>query len=125
MRRKHGAMRKSLSLLGDDFVERKVSPKHRRTVNDVRVLMRTLVPDAAEVIAYGTLGWKKQGILAVINPTQEYISLVFLHGAKFEDQFGMLEGRGKVRKLVRIKDTDFNTNALCYYIRQAVKWDEN
>lgn len=87
--------------------------------------MHQVVPEAMEVIAYGTLGWKKKGVLAVINPTKKYVTLVFLHGAKFEDQFGMLEGSGKVRKLVRIKDTDFKTDALCYYIKQAVKWDDN
>lgn len=114
-----------MSMTGDDFVRRKVSPEYRRTVAMIRRLMREAAPGAKEVMAYGTLGWKKKGIIAVINPTKKYVTVAFLHGAKFEDKYGMLEGIGKVQKLVKIKYTDVNTNALRYYIKQAVKFDKN
>ena len=111
-------------MTGDEFVKHKVSPEHRATVAAIRRLMREAAPGAKEVIAYGTLGWKNQGIIAVINPTKKYVTVAFLRGAEFEDKYGMLGGVGKAQKLVKIKYTDVNTIALRYYIRQAVKFDK-
>jgi hypothetical protein len=108
-----------------EFISRAASPDHRRTVSTIRRLMREAAPEAKEVMAYGTLGWKKKGIIAVINPTKKYVTVAFLHGAEFEDKYGMLEGIGKVQKLVKVKYKDVNINALRYYIRQAVKFDKN
>lgn len=111
-------------MTGDEFVKVKVSPEHRGTVTIIRRLMRKVAPGAEEVITYGTLGWKNKGIIAVINPTKKYVTVAFLRGAQFEDKYGMLEGVGKVRKLLKIKYTDVNTIALRYYIRQALKFDK-
>lgn len=113
-----------MPMTGDEFVKRKVSPEHRGTVAAIRRLMREAAPGAKEVIAYGTLGWKNKGIIAVINPTKKYVTVAFLRGAEFEDKYGMLGGVGKAQKLVKIKYTDVNTIALRYYIRQAVKFDK-
>jgi hypothetical protein len=111
-------------MTGDEFVKRKVSPEHRATVATIRRVMREAAPGAKEVIAYGTLGWKNKGILAVINPTHKYVTVAFLRGAEFEDKYSLLEGAGKVQRLVKIKYTDVNTIALRYYVRQAVKFDK-
>ena len=108
---------------GDDFVKRKVSPEHRSTVATIRRVMREAAPGAKEVIAYGTLGWKTNDIIAVVNPTKNYVTVAFLRGGEFEDKYGMLEGTGKVQKLAKIKYADVNTIALRYYVRQAVKFD--
>lgn len=113
-----------MPMTGDEFVKRKVSPEHRGTVATIRQLMRETAPGAKEVIAYGTLGWKNKGLVAVINPTKNYVTIVFLRGAEFEDKYGMLEGVGKMQKLVKIKYANVNTRALRYYVRQAMKFDK-
>lgn len=111
-------------MTGNEFVRVKVSPEHRGTVEMIRRLMRKAAPGAKAVMAYGTLGWKNKGIIAVINPTKKYVTVAFLRGAEFEDKYGMLEGTGKVQKLVKIKYTDLNATALRYYVRQAMKFDK-
>ncbi len=108
----------------DEYLEKKVSPDQRATVATIRRLMREAAPGAKEIIAYGTLGWKIKGIIAVINPTKKYLTFAFLRGAEFEDKYGILEGTGKKRKLLKVKYKDGNTTALRYYIRQAVKFDK-
>lgn len=108
----------------NEFVKHKVSVEHRGTVATIRRVMREAAPEAKEVITYGTLGWKSRGIIAVINPTIKYVTVAFLRGAEFEDKYGMLEGVGRVQKLLKIKYTDVNRIALRYYIRQAVKFDK-
>ncbi len=90
----------------------------------IRRLMRDAAPEARQVITYGTLGWKAKGIIAVINPTKKYVTFVFSRGAEFEDKYGLLEGSGKTRKLIRIKSTHVNAGALRYYVKQAVKLDK-
>jgi len=108
----------------DEFVKHKVSVEHRGTVATIRQVTREAAPEAKEVITYGTLGWKRKGIIAVINPTKKYLTVAFLRGAEFEDKYRMLEGVGKVQKLVKIKYNEVDTTALRYYIRQAVKFDK-
>jgi hypothetical protein len=101
-----------------------VSPEHRGTVTMIRRLMRDAAPEAKEVMTYGTLGWKANGIIAVINPTKKYVTFVFLRGAEFKDKYGLLEGGGKAQKLIRIKKTHANTDVLRYYVKQSVKLDK-
>ena len=113
-----------MPMTGDEFVKREVAPERRGTVETIRRLMGETAPGAKEVIAYGTLGWKNKGILAVINPTKKYVTVAFLRGAEFEDKYRMLQGTGKLQKLVKIKYTGVNAAALRYYIRQAVKFDQ-
>jgi hypothetical protein len=107
-----------------EFVRHKVSAEQRETVETIRGVIRQAVPEAKEVIAFGTLGWKSKGMLAVINPTKKYVTVAFMRGADFEDKYGMLEGVGRVRKLFKIKYADVNKNALRYYIKQPVKFDK-
>jgi hypothetical protein len=113
-----------MPITGDEFVKREVAPERRGTVAAIRRVMRQAAPGAKEVIAYGTLGWKGKGILAVINPTINYVTVAFLRGAEFEDKYGMLQGTGRLQKLVKIKYDDVDTTALRYYVRQAVKFDK-
>lgn len=111
-------------MTGDEFVKRKVSPGHRGAVATIRRVMREAAPEAKEVEAFGTLGWKANDVIAVINPTKKYVTVAFLRGAEFEDKYRMLEGTGNVRKLIKIKYAAVNTKELRYYIRQALKLDK-
>ncbi len=107
----------------DEYLANKVAPDHRATVATIRRLMREAAPGAKEIIAYGTLGWKIRGVIAVINPTKKYLTFAFLRGAEFEDKYGILEGTGRKQKLLKVKYKDVDTTALRYYIRQAGKFD--
>lgn len=107
-----------------DQFTRHVSSEQRGIVATIRRLMRKAAPEAKEVIAYGSLGWKARGIVAVINPTKKYVTVAFLRGAEFQDRYGLLEGSGKSQKLIKIKNTDVNTAAIRYYIKQAVMLDK-
>ncbi len=86
--------------------------------------MHEAAPNAAEVIGYGIPAYKGKHILAVISPTKKGITFAFSRGAEFEDNYGLLQGVGKVSKHVRIKSLDaVNKEALRYYIKQALELD--
>ncbi len=109
----------------DEFVATKVLPEFRPIVAEIRKLMHEAAPGAMEVITYGILGFKGNKMLAVISPTKKGITLAFSRGAAFEDNYGLLEGVGKVSKNVRMKTLDdINKEALHYYIKQAVEFDK-
>jgi len=109
----------------DAFIKRKVLPEHRGVVTLLRKLMRETAPAAAETIYYGIPMWRteKQPI-AWMNPTKTDITFGWTHGVEFDDRYGLLRGRGKHARHVKLRTVeDANVPALRYYIRQAVKAD--
>ncbi len=109
----------------DEFVEARVLPQYRDVVTLIRKLMRETAPDATELISYGIPAYRRKRIIAVISPTKKDITFSFSRGKRFEDKYGLLRGIGKSSLHVKIKSQDtLNEEALKYYIRQAVEWDD-
>ncbi len=51
-------------------------------------------------------------------------TFAFAQGAKFEDKYGLLQGKGTFSKHMKIKTLqDLDADALTYYITQAVALD--
>ncbi len=108
----------------DEFMKTGVLPEFQPIVAMLRELMREMAPDAKEEIRYGIPAYKGRRILAVISPTRKDITFAFSRGAEFEDRYGLLQGKGKVSKHVKIKDLQrINKDALRYYIKQALEFD--
>jgi len=109
----------------DDFVRTKVLPEFHPIVAMIRTLMKECAPAAREIISYGIPAYRAKRILAVISPTKKDITFAFSRGAEFEeDRYGLLRGVGKVSRHVKIKDlASVNTEALRYYIKQALELD--
>ena len=108
----------------DDFVKLNVLPEHQEIVVLIRQLMRELAPNAREQISYGIPCWKGKRIFAFISSTKKDIVLGFSRGTEFADKYGLLQGKGKTSRHVRIKNlSDLNRDALRYYIRQALEFD--
>ncbi|HEY3289917.1 MAG TPA: DUF1801 domain-containing protein [Anaerolineae bacterium] len=109
----------------DEFIEARVQPEFHDVVAMIRQLMRELAPDATESISYGIPAYKRNRIFAVISPTKKDITLSFSRGAQIEDKYGLLKGVGKSSKHVKIKSVaSANMAALRYYIKQALKLDD-
>lgn len=108
----------------DEFVTDRVLPEFHDTVAMLRELMRECAPHATEKMSYGLPMWIGRSTLAWISPTKRDITFGFTFGAEFEDKYGLLKGRGKNAKHVKIKKlSDANQDALRYYIQQALDRD--
>lgn len=108
----------------DDFVKHKVLPEFHDIVTMLRELMRECAPHATEKVSYGLPMWIGKSTLAWISPTKRDITFGFTFGVEFEDRYGLLKGRGKHARHVKIKKfTDANQDALRYYIQQALQRD--
>jgi hypothetical protein len=108
----------------DEFVESKVLPEFRPVVAAIRSLMKEAAPGAKEVISYGTPMYIQNQTLAWITPNKKGITFGFMHGARFEDKYGLLRGTAKHAKHVKMKNLDqVNKSALKYYVKQALMLD--
>ena len=117
-------IRYNLLMTVDEFVKTKVLPEYQDIVTMLRELVHEMDPDVKESISYGIPVFRRKLIFAVISPTKQDITFAFSRGAEFEDQYGLLQGVGKVSKHVKIKSLDtVNKEALKYYIKQALELD--
>lgn len=108
----------------DEFVDARVLPEFRDVVAMLRALMRECVPNVTEQVMYGIPMFKAKGVLAWISPTKRDITFGFTFGVEFEDKYGLLKGRGKIARNVKIRKlADTNQEALRYYIEQALERD--
>ncbi len=115
-----------MTLPVDDYVKTNIPPEHQAIVRAIRDLVRAYAPNAKEAIAYGILVWKARKIFAVITSNPKAITFSFTHGAEFQDKYGLLKGRAKQARHVKIKDAQEITTheaALRDYIRQALEID--
>lgn len=109
----------------DEFVNTRVLPEFRETVEAIRRTMRELAPEAQEVISYGIPAYRVKHIVAVISPTKKDITLSFTKGAEFEDKYGLLRGVGHVSRHIKFKHAaDVNKEVMDYYVRQALELDD-
>jgi hypothetical protein len=108
----------------NEFVRAKVAPELEPVVEMLRKLMREMAPDVREEIMYGIIGFKGRHMLAVINPTKTAVTFAFSRGAEFEDSYGLLRGKGKVSKHIKMRTLqDIPGDTLRYYIGQALELD--
>jgi hypothetical protein len=108
----------------DEFVKTRVLPEFQPVVAMLRELLRETAPGAQEEMKYGIPTYKGRRIFAVISPTKKDVTFAFSRGAEFEDNYGLLRGKGTVSKHVKIKNLNsVDKDALRYYIRQALEFD--
>jgi len=108
----------------DDFVKDNVLPEHQEIVAMIRNMMRELAPNAREILSYGMPCWKGNWIFAFIISTKKDITFAFARGVEFEDNYALLKGKAKSTRHVKMKTLgDINTDALRYYIEQALEYD--
>lgn len=108
----------------DEFVKDKILPKFHDVVAMLRDLMRELAPQTPEEISYGMPMWKGRYPLAWISSSKNDITFSFTHGVEFDDPYGLLQGRGKHARGVKLRTVEgANQEALRHYIRQAVDHD--
>ena len=110
----------------DAFVEANVQPEHRDIVAALRALMREYAPAVKELFTYSLPMYKGKELMIFISPNKKDIKFSFIHGVHFEDKYGLLKGQAKWSRYIAIKDVQkINTEALLYYIQQAIELDAN
>jgi len=88
----------------DEFIAKLPGDK-REIVLTLRELAEEAIPDAPQTIKYDALCFLKGKHASVgIAPYKNHVSLIFDRGAEMEDPADVLEGSGKLRRHITIRN---------------------
>ena len=98
-------------------------PDKSEIVEKIRALFFSKNPDIDEDIKYGGIVFNISGqLIGGIFVYKQHISIEFSDGAQFTDTDGLLEGKGKLRRHLKIlNESDIENKNIGFYISQAVK----
>ena len=73
---------------------------------------------------YGVPVYRNKRIIITLNPTKKGITFSFSDGKIFDDKYSLLEGKGNKTRNLRVgKLQEYKDEILRYYIKQAIKFD--
>ena len=101
---------------------RAINPEQVVIIERVRDLFTTTSQDIVEGIKYGGLVFFKSGsLIGGIFPYKKHLSIEFSDGADFSDPQGLLEGKGKRRRHLKVlSQKDLNDKDALFFIQQSV-----
>ena len=97
-------------------------PTKVETIKEIRKIFFKENPEIIEEIKYGGITFNlSEELIGGIFVYKQHISIEFSHGAQFTDSDGFLEGKGKLRRHLKILNLDdVKTKKVDIYIKQAV-----
>lgn len=89
----------------------------------IRKLFQDKASDLIEGFKYGGLIYStKNGLVSGIFSYRQHLSIEFGKGSDFSDPKQILEGAGKHRRHIKIRElTDLEEKDVAFYIQQAIK----
>ena len=98
-------------------------PTYLPLINAVRKLFLGASKDIQEDIKYGGMVFNLDGsLIGGVFAYQQHVSIEFSQGAQFVDKDGLLEGKGKFRRHLKLfSEQDIADKKLAAFIKQAVQ----
>jgi len=89
---------------------------------EVRELHFKFASELTEDIKYGGLVFSRgKELLGGIFFYKEHISIEFSYGASMSDTYSVLEGKGKLRRHIKLRTfDDIEAKSVAYYVKEAV-----
>ena len=89
----------------------------------VQAVFHRTSDELVEGIKYGGLVFYRQGeLIAGIFPYKQHLSVEFSNGVRFTDSDGLLEGKGKYRRHLKIRSKqDIDTKQVAEFAAQSVR----
>ncbi len=117
-------MAASMQLRISEFINdvQSVAPEQAEIIDLIRRLFNETSDVLDEEIKYGGLVFLKSGsLIGGIFPYKNHISIEFSNGADFSDPQGLLEGKGKRRRHLKIHNhQDIDLKNAIFFIVQSV-----
>ncbi len=100
-----------------------ISPDKLEIFESIRLKFLAANQALTEDIKYGGLVFNLSNVLiGGIFTYKEHISIEFSHGAEFPDAFGLLEGKGKKRRHLKIfEKQDIDHKNVEFFVSEAIK----
>lgn len=107
------ALLEDIRLLGEDQFQ---------IVQQVRALAKQTLEPLSEEVKYGGILFSSGRPFGGVFAYRDHVSVEFSHGAKIVDAAGLLEGKGKGRRHLKLRRaSDIETRQLARYLRLAVE----
>lgn len=106
-----------------DAFEADQSTAHRAILRALRRLVRRVAPGLEEGMKWGNGCWiGPKGPVAFAHVEPDHVQFGFFHGATLDDPLGLLEGRAKYVRHVKLRRAaDIDAKALSALLRQAAR----
>ena len=100
-----------------------ISSDKLNLIDTIRKIFLSANSDLTEDIKYGGVVFNLSNVLiGGIYPYKEHISVEFSNGVNFHDPSGILEGKGKKRRHLKITEKqDIDTKNVGAFVAEAVK----
>ncbi len=100
-----------------------ISSDKLELIKTIRKIFLNANSDLTEDIKYGGLVFNlSNALIGGIFPYKEHISIEFSNGSDFPDLSGLLEGKGKKRRHLKIVEKqDIDTKSVKVFVAEAVK----
>lgn len=99
---------------------RLVNPERYDLVQEVRKTIYETVPNASERVMYGGFMFAAPQPFCGVFAYAEHVSIEFGRGCDLQDEWSVLEGKGKLRRHIKIRTVDeIQAKHLAAYIAQA------
>jgi hypothetical protein len=114
------AKMKSDATFDDDLAAQ--SPENRRIIRVLRALVKRTAPELVESVKWGNGCWLKGKVpVAYVYAERILVQFGFLLGSRLDDARGLLEGKGRYVRHVKIFDpAEIYERALIAMLRQAI-----
>ncbi len=101
------------------------NPERHALVQAIRQAILAVAPDAAERVMYGGIMFSAPAQCCGVFAYAEHVSVEFGRGKELLDPHGVLEGQGKFRRHIKLRDPgDIATKHLSDYVRQAIELEQ-
>jgi hypothetical protein len=99
-------------------------PPKRALVNRLRRLVKREAPHLEEVMKWGNVCWVGGGNVCLIHVERDHLDFAFFMGAHLPDPDGVLVGKGKYLRMVKIRKAgDIHPEQLARLVTSAVALD--
>ncbi len=100
-----------------------LSTERYETVSEIRELFRNVKPPLEEGFKYGGIAYScSDNLVGGIYVYKEHFSIEFSYGAHFPDPYKVLEGGGKGRRHIKIREPkDVDNKSVSFYIQETTK----
>lgn len=97
-------------------------PQLHTVVQAARAMVRSIAPEAQERVMYGGILFSAPEQCCGVFAYSAHVSMEFGHGAELDDPHGVLEGKGKFRRHIKLQSlADLDSKHLTEYVAQAVR----
>lgn len=99
---------------------RLANPENGELADRAREAVRAVIPEAAEKVMYGGFMFSAPSPFCGVFAYTAHVSVEFGAGARLADPHGVLEGKGKGRRHIKLRSVnDIDAKHLVEYVRQA------